>query len=142
MKIKTDIRAGMTFEECDAQRNYWKSQAQSGYCDAYVTYPPGYYPPGYYPPGYYPPPTGASTVPAGACPSQWASGLVEESSGGGYYGQIRGTDGLVHYFNAGYTQFYPSNQGVYTGQTVAYAPFPAGNERAGKAACISQSYPY
>lgn len=28
MKIKTDIHAGMTFEECDQIRNYWKNQAQ------------------------------------------------------------------------------------------------------------------
>lgn len=28
MKIKTDIFAGMTYEECDAQRNWWKNQAQ------------------------------------------------------------------------------------------------------------------
>lgn len=27
MKIKTNITAGMTFEECDAQRNWWKNQA-------------------------------------------------------------------------------------------------------------------
>lgn len=27
MKIKTNITAGMTFEECDAQRNWWKQQA-------------------------------------------------------------------------------------------------------------------
>jgi hypothetical protein len=28
MKIRTDVLAGMTFEECDAQRNWWKYQAQ------------------------------------------------------------------------------------------------------------------
>lgn len=28
MKIKTDVHAGMTFEECDAQRDWWKQQAQ------------------------------------------------------------------------------------------------------------------
>ena len=27
MKIKTDIHAGMTFEQCDNIRNYWKNQA-------------------------------------------------------------------------------------------------------------------
>jgi hypothetical protein len=62
---------------------------------------------------------------------------VRESSGGGLYGSILGQDNLVHYFNAGYTQFYPNGQGVSVGQQVSYAPFPAGNARAGKAACIS-----
>ena len=28
MKIRTNIVAGMTFAECDAQRNWWKQQAQ------------------------------------------------------------------------------------------------------------------
>ena len=27
MKIRTNLSAGMTFEECDAQRNWWKEQA-------------------------------------------------------------------------------------------------------------------
>lgn len=34
MKIKTNLHAGMTFEECDAQRNYWKQAAQTGNCAA------------------------------------------------------------------------------------------------------------
>jgi hypothetical protein len=34
MKIKSDIRAGMTFAECDAQRNYWKAMVKSRRCDA------------------------------------------------------------------------------------------------------------
>ena len=53
MKIKSDVHAGTTYTECDAQRNYWKKMAQSGKCNAY--YPPTYYPPTYYPPTY--PPT-------------------------------------------------------------------------------------
>lgn len=28
MKIRTNILAGMTFAECDAQRDWWKQQAQ------------------------------------------------------------------------------------------------------------------
>ena len=58
MKIKSDLHAGMTYTECDAQRNYWKSMAQSGKCNAYSPppyYPPTYYPPTTYPPTYYPP---------------------------------------------------------------------------------------
>ena len=133
MKTKTDIRAGMTFEECDAQRNYWKSMAQSGYCYGYQPYPPTPYPPAPYPPA-------PAPVPSGSCPSAWYPGTVRESSGGGVYGSILGQDNLVHYFNAGYTQFYPNGQGVSVGQHVSYAPFPAGNERAGKAACISSGY--
>lgn len=34
MKIKSDVRAGMTFAECDAQRNYYKRMVKSGRCDA------------------------------------------------------------------------------------------------------------
>jgi crotonobetainyl-CoA:carnitine CoA-transferase CaiB-like acyl-CoA transferase len=44
MKIKSDVHAGMTYAECDAQRNYWKSMAQSGHCTGYGPQPP-YYPP-------------------------------------------------------------------------------------------------
>ena len=32
MKIRTAINAGMTFEQCDEIRNYWKYMAQSGSC--------------------------------------------------------------------------------------------------------------
>ena len=28
MKIKTNVYAGMTFEECDVQRDWWKQQAE------------------------------------------------------------------------------------------------------------------
>jgi len=31
MKIRTDINAGMTYQECDQARNYWKDMAQRGY---------------------------------------------------------------------------------------------------------------
>jgi hypothetical protein len=58
MKIKSDLHAGMTYTECDAQRNYWKSMAKSGKCNAYyppTTYPPTTYPPTTYPPTTYPP---------------------------------------------------------------------------------------
>jgi hypothetical protein len=51
MKIKTDLHAGITYQECDAQRSYWKNMAKSGYCTGY--YPPQPYPPQPYPP--YPP---------------------------------------------------------------------------------------
>ena len=49
MKIKSDLKAGMTFEECDAQRNYWKGLVKSGQCIP-NPYPPGPYPPGPTPP--------------------------------------------------------------------------------------------
>jgi hypothetical protein len=48
MNTKTDIRAGMTFEECDAQRNYWKNMSKSGTCYGYPYYPK---PPTPYTPG-------------------------------------------------------------------------------------------
>ena len=31
MKIRTDLSAGMTFQECDQARNYWKDMAQRGH---------------------------------------------------------------------------------------------------------------
>ena len=39
MKIRTAISAGMTFEECDQVRNYWKYMAQSGPCNVQPTPP-------------------------------------------------------------------------------------------------------
>jgi len=32
MKIKSDLRAGQTFAECDAQRNWYKRMVKSGRC--------------------------------------------------------------------------------------------------------------
>jgi hypothetical protein len=72
MKIKSSIRAGMTFAECDAQRNYMKQAAQSGNCSALYSYqyPQTYYPSQSptYPPSYYPP--------------------SQQTAGGGYYAGI------------------------------------------------------
>ncbi len=67
MKIKSDLHAGMTYEECDAQRNYWKGMAQSGHCTGVnpQPYPPTPYPPTPYPPyNPYPPapPSGGGYV--------------------------------------------------------------------------------
>jgi hypothetical protein len=129
MKTKTDLRAGMSYAECDAQKNYYKNLVQTGYCSG-----------GGYPGPVYPPSGGSQT--SGQCPSNWAYGTVQQATGGGYYGAIMGQDGLIHYFNNGYTKFFPSGQGVSTGQYVSYAPFPPGNQRAGKAACISSGGPY
>jgi hypothetical protein len=60
MKVQSNICAGITFEQCDAQRNYYKGLVQSGKCVAnpyppqpYPPYPPQPYPP--YPPQPYPP---------------------------------------------------------------------------------------
>ena len=78
-----------------------------------------------------------TAVRAGQCPGQWFYGVVEQASGGGYYGAVKGEDGLIHYFNQGYTQFCPYRQGVQVGQNVIYSPFPPGNPRAGKVACLT-----
>ncbi len=66
MKIKSNLRAGMTFAECDAQRNYMKQAAQSGNCSALYTpvQQPSY-------------PTQLPSTP----PSQ-------PTAGGGYYGSL------------------------------------------------------
>ena len=74
---------------------------------------------------------------AGQCPGKWYYGIVQEASGGGYYGSIFGEDGTTRYFNNGYTKFCPARQGVQVGQWVMYSPFEPPNERAGKVACIS-----
>ena len=37
MKIRTDLSAGMTYQECDQARNYWKDMAQRGY--SYISPP-------------------------------------------------------------------------------------------------------
>jgi hypothetical protein len=72
MKIKSNLHAGMTFSECDAQRNYMKQAAQSGNCSAlyYYQYAQPYYPSQLptYPPTYYPP--------------------SQPTAGGGYYAGV------------------------------------------------------
>jgi hypothetical protein len=78
MKIHSNLRAGMTFTECDAQRNRMKRAAQTGDCSALNSYPtnlPSYsvqpsYPTNLpsYPPAYYPP--------------------SQPAQGGGYYGGV------------------------------------------------------
>ncbi len=75
---------------------------------------------------------------AGQCPATWYMGTVTEASGGGYYGSITGDDGILRYFNSGYTSFCPS-QGVYVGQRVLYAPITSG-DRQGKVGCLQPSY--
>jgi hypothetical protein len=52
MKIQTSLRAGMTYDQCDAQRNYVKGLVASGKC-VVGPYPPNPYPP--YPPQPVPP---------------------------------------------------------------------------------------
>ena len=79
MKVKCNLRAGMTFPECDVQRDYMKRAAQSGYCAAlgqgsqqpsYATQLPST------PPAYVT--QQPSTPPAYPPPSQ-------SSAGGGYF---------------------------------------------------------
>jgi hypothetical protein len=74
---------------------------------------------------------------AGQCPGNWSFGVVQESSGGGYFGSLIGEDGQRRFFNNGYTSFCPFRQGVQVGQRVMFALFQPPNERAGKVACIS-----
>ena len=40
MRIRTSVIAGMTFEQCDQIRNYWKGMAQSGSCYSNPSPPP------------------------------------------------------------------------------------------------------
>ena len=76
---------------------------------------------------------------AGECPGQWSYGLVQESSGGGFYGSVLGEDGQKRFFNYGYTEFCPSGEGVSIGEWVSFSLFEHPNPRAGKIACMSKA---
>ncbi len=75
MKIKTDLRAGLTFEQCDAQRNYWKQAAQSGNCNAVLRdmAPPP-------PPTPVPPPTTPPSQGQSGC--SWVNGIYYPDKSG------------------------------------------------------------
>jgi hypothetical protein len=79
MKIQTNLHAGMTFTECDAQRNYMKFAAQTGNCSALNGYPtqPSY-------------PTQLPSYPVQpSYPSQLPSYPPSQPvQGGGYYGGV------------------------------------------------------
>jgi hypothetical protein len=75
-------------------------------------------------------------VRAGQCPGKWYYGVVQESSGGGYYGSVLDEYGTKRFFNNGYTMFCPFREGVQVGDRVVFSPFEPPNERAGKIACI------
>lgn len=71
MKIKSNLRAGMTFAECDAQRNYMKQAAKSGNCSALNWNPP------------------QTSSPQPSYPTQLPSYTpVQPVAGGGYYGGV------------------------------------------------------
>ena len=72
MKIKSNLRAGMTFAECDAQRNYMKQAAKSGNCSALNRSPPQTSTP-----------TQLPSYPSTSYPTQLPS---QPAAGGGYYG--------------------------------------------------------
>jgi hypothetical protein len=44
MKIKTDIKAGMNYVECDQYRNMFKEAAKTGKCEALQVQVPPLYP--------------------------------------------------------------------------------------------------
>ncbi len=73
------------------------------------------------------------------CPEPSGQGIVEKSDGFGYYGAIRGQDGLLHFFNRSYTTFLPNDQGVGVGQSVTYTPFVPPHPWAGKAHCVNSA---
>jgi hypothetical protein len=82
MKIQSNLRAGMTFAECDAQRNSMKYAAQTGNCaalnsNAWQPFYPTQLPSYPVQPSY---PTNLPSYP----PSQ----PVQPVQGGGYYGGV------------------------------------------------------
>ena len=79
-------------------------------------------------------------VRAGQCSGSWQYGIVQESSGGGYYGSVLDQGGQTRYFNNGYTTFCPNREGVQVGESVLFQLFEPSNERAGKVACIGPKY--
>jgi hypothetical protein len=89
MKIRTDIHAGTTFAECDAQRDCWKKQAElmEQYANGSGSIPSGLQFPPYVCTGTTPPPSGGGYVNGVYYPDK--SGVCGSSSsgsttGGGY----------------------------------------------------------
>jgi len=41
MKIQSNLRAGMTFQQCDTERNYYKNMVRSGKCHGPANPPVG-----------------------------------------------------------------------------------------------------
>jgi hypothetical protein len=78
MRIKTDLRAGLTFEQCDAQRNYWKQAAQTRNCSVVLR-------------DMAPPPTPSPIPPPVTPPSQGQSGCSWVN--GVYYPDMSGDCG-------------------------------------------------
>jgi hypothetical protein len=74
MKIKTNVFAGMTYEECDAQRNWWKNQANmmESYYNSTSTKPPS----GLWFPCQGNPPSGGGTPPPPTPPPSGSGGYV------------------------------------------------------------------
>jgi hypothetical protein len=75
------------------------------------------------------------------CPGPWARGYVEKIDWSGKYGQVRGQDNLIHFFNPGYTVFYPQGARFTLGQAASYSPFLPPDSKAGKAACLTATPP-
>ncbi len=85
MKIKTNIYAGMTLDECNAQRDWWKNQAQM--MEAYYNNSKALYPPAglWFPCQGNPPSGGGTTSPPPPPPNAsggWVAGVwVPDMSG-------------------------------------------------------------
>jgi hypothetical protein len=41
MKIQSDLHAGMTFQQCDSQRNFYKNHVRAGTCSGEPSQPLG-----------------------------------------------------------------------------------------------------
>jgi hypothetical protein len=85
MKIKTNVYAGMTLEECQAARDWWKQQANmmEGYAHTYDYYPPA---------GLWFPCMGNPPVSGGSGGSSGGGTTPPPTAGGGYVAGVWVTD--------------------------------------------------
>jgi hypothetical protein len=80
MKIKTNIYAGMTYEECDKQRSWWKNQASM--METYLYTKNSYPPTGLWFPCQGNPPSGGGTTPPPPSGGGYVAGVwVPDMSG-------------------------------------------------------------
>jgi len=73
---------------------------------------------------------------AGVCYGDSQYGIVESTEGNGYYAAVRSQDGTLLFVNYTYTDFYPDNQALYSGESVYFTIYPPGWQYAGRISCI------
>jgi hypothetical protein len=110
MKIRSDIHAGMTFAECDVQRDCWKQQAElmEKYANGSGSIPSGLQFPPYTCSGSTPPPSGGGYPTSGG---GYVNGVYYPDKSGVCGSSTSGSGG---YPSGGYVNgvYYPDKSGV------------------------------